>query len=49
MGQNEFIIRNRVYTQEQIANLTFEQWTVDRMLNMPKRLFKYYRNSQTYK
>lgn len=44
MGQNEFIIRNRVYTQEQIANLTFEQWAIDRISNMPKRLFKYYRN-----
>ncbi len=44
MGKNEFIIRNRVYTQEQIANLTFEQWAIDRISNMPKRLFKYYRN-----
>jgi hypothetical protein len=44
MGQNEFIIRNRVYTKEQIVNLTFEQWAIERISNMPQRLFKYYRN-----
>lgn len=33
-----------VYTQEQIEKWSLADWVVNRIINMPKRLFKYYRN-----
>lgn len=45
MGQNEYIIRNQLYTQEQIRNLNMADWTVSNITNMPKSLFKYFRNT----
>lgn len=41
----EFIIRKQSYTLEQIRNLRFGEWAVSNITNMPKSLFKYYRNT----
>lgn len=41
----EFIIRKQTYTLEQIRNLRLGEWAVSNIINMPKSLFKYYRNT----
>lgn len=44
MKQNEYIIQNQVYTQEQIEKLSLAEWAVNRIINMPKSLVKYFPN-----
>lgn len=44
MKQNEYIIQNQIYTQEQIEKLSLADWAVNRITNMPKSLFKYFPN-----
>lgn len=44
MKQNEYIIQNQVYTQEQIEKLSLAEWAVNRITNMPKSLVKYFPN-----
>lgn len=41
----EFIIRNQVYTQEQIRKLNLAEWAASNIVNMPKSLFKYFSNT----
>ena len=45
MEANIYIIRNQVYTQEQIRNLNRAEWAVHNITNMPKSLFKYFPNT----
>lgn len=45
MEANIYIIRNQVYTQEQIRNLDRAEWAVRNITNMPKSLFKYFSNN----
>lgn len=45
MKQNEYIIRNQVYTQEQISKLSLTEWVTSNITSMPNRLFKYFRNT----
>lgn len=44
MEQSEYIIRNQVYTREQIEKLSLEEWATNNITNMPRSLFKYFRN-----
>lgn len=45
MAQNEYIIRNQVYTQEQIRELSLTEWATRNITSMPNKLFKYFRNT----